>query len=89
MKWMTTPENAAKVSQASGAMLAVKTPGVTGNRVQTAFNEAVNGASFINTHFQFNFATDVMAEFVQALAKLGAGKATPAEFVAQIASKIR
>ncbi|MDC7238110.1 MAG: extracellular solute-binding protein [Sphaerochaetaceae bacterium] len=89
LKWMTTPENAAKISQASGAMLAVKTPGVTGNRVQTQFNEAVNNASFLQTHFQFNFATDVMAEFGQALAKMASGKATAEEFVAQIASKIR
>ncbi len=89
LKWMTTPENAARISQASGAMLAVKTPGVTGNKVQTQFNEAVNGASFLNTHFQFNFATDVMAEFGQALAKMASNKATPKEFIAQIASKIR
>jgi len=89
LKWMTTPENAARISQASGAMLAVKTPGVTGNKVQTQFNEAVNNAAFIQTHFQFNFATDVMAEFGQALAKMASGKASAEEFVAQIASKIR
>lgn len=89
LKWLTTPENAARVSQASGAMLAVKTPGVTGNRLQTQFNEQVNNASFIQTHFQFNFATDVMAEFGQALAKMASGNATPEEFVAQIAAKIR
>jgi len=89
LKWMTEPENAARVSQASGAMLAIKTPGVTGNRLQTQFNEVISNASFIQTHFQFNFATDVMAEFGQALAKMASGKATPEEFVAQIASKIR
>lgn len=89
LKWMTKPENAARVSQASGAMLAVKTPGVEGNRLQNQFNEAVGEAAFLQTHFQFNFATDVMAEFGQALAKMAAGRATPEEFIAQIASKIR
>lgn len=92
MKWMTKPENVKKISFDAGSMFAIKFP-VAANEdvdpVQAQFMNAVNNASFLNTHFQANFATDVVAEFGQALALLALGEATAEEFVQQLADKIQ
>lgn len=91
MKWMTEPENVKKISMDAGSMFAVKFGVGAGEEVdfvQGQFMNAVNDSSFVNTHFQANFATDVVAEFGQALAKMALGDATPAEFIQQIADKI-
>jgi raffinose/stachyose/melibiose transport system substrate-binding protein len=91
MKWMTKPENVKKISFASGAMFAVKYSvgaGDSVDAVQAQFMNAVNDSEFVNTHFQANFTTDVVAEFGQALAKMALGEATPRQFVQQIAGKI-
>lgn len=92
MRWMTKPENVKAIAFDSGAMFAVKYSVAAGEKVdqlQAQFMNAVNDASFVNSHFQFNFTTDVVAEFGQALAKMALGRATPEEFVQQIADKIR
>jgi raffinose/stachyose/melibiose transport system substrate-binding protein len=92
MKWMTNPENIKRLSNSSGAMFAVKYSVGAGEQVdylQGQFTNAVNDAAFVNTHFQANFTSDVVAEFGQALAKMALGKATPEEFVQQIANKIQ
>lgn len=92
MRWMTKPENVKKISFDAGSMFAVKYSVGAGEEVdqlQAQFMNAVNDASFVNTHFQANFTTDVVAEFGQALAKMALGKATPEQFVQQIADKIR
>ena len=91
MKWMTKPENVKKISMDAGSMFAVKFgvgAGEDVDYVQGQFMNAVNEASFVNTHFQANFTTDVVAEFGQALAKMALGQATPEEFIQQIADKI-
>ncbi len=91
MQWMTKPENVKKISFDSGALFAV---GYTVDEneevdaLQGKFMNAINDASFINTHFQYNYTSDVVAEFGQALAKMALGQATPEEFVEQIANKI-
>jgi len=48
---------------------------------------AVNDASFLNASFHIYYASDVVAEFGQALAKMALGEATPEEFLQQIADK--
>ena len=91
LKWMTKPENVKKISIDSGAMFAVKfgvDEGEEVDFVQGQFMTTVNEAAFVNTHFQANFTTDVVAEFGQALAKMALGKSTPEEFLKQIADKI-
>ncbi|MBI9102288.1 MAG: extracellular solute-binding protein [Spirochaetales bacterium] len=91
MQWMTKPENVKKISMDSGAMLAIKFgvgAGEDVDFVQGQFMNAVNDSSFVNTHFQANYATDVVAEFGQALAKMALGEATPEEFLQQIANKV-
>ncbi len=89
LKWMTSPENAQRISEASGAMLAIKTPSATeSDYLQSQFTEAINNSSFIVSHFQFNYPVQVMAEFGQALAKMTAGKATPTEFCQILQSKM-
>ncbi|MDC7226745.1 MAG: ABC transporter substrate-binding protein [Spirochaetales bacterium] len=91
MKWMTLPENVKKISMDAGSMFAVKfgvDDGEDVDLVQGQFMNAVNDSAFVNTHFQANFATDVVAEFGQALARMALGKATAEEFIQQIADKI-
>jgi raffinose/stachyose/melibiose transport system substrate-binding protein len=91
MKWMTAPENVKRISMDSGSLFCVKFD-VSGEGVdplQAEFMEAAGNASFINTHFQANFATDVVAEFGQALGKMALGEATPKEFVQQIIDATR
>jgi len=92
MKWMTKPENVKRISLDSGAMFAIKysvAPEEKINQLQAQFINAVNDASFINPSFSMKYTSDVVAEFGQALAKMVLGKATPEEFVQQIADKIR
>ncbi|MGH4036941.1 MAG: ABC transporter substrate-binding protein [Sphaerochaeta sp.] len=88
MKFMTTPENAKRIADASGAMLAIKyESGADADPLQAQFQDAVNDANFIVSHFQFNYPVQVMAEFGQALAKMASGKATPEEFCATLEAK--
>lgn len=92
MKWMTTPENVKAISMDSGALFAVQytmNPDEEIDPLQAKFVESVGNASFVTTHFAFNYATDTVAEFGQALAKMALGKATPAEFLQQIADSIK
>lgn len=88
LKWLSTPENAKIVSEAAGSILAVKGDITSQDAIQTQFFDAVADASFVVETFSAKFPVDVMAEFGQALAKMAQGKATPEEFVAQIASLI-
>ncbi len=90
MRWMTKPENVKRISIDAGSLFAVQysiEDGEEVDQLQGQFMNAINDASFINTHFQANFATDVVAEFGQALDKMVLGKATPEEFLQQIADK--
>jgi raffinose/stachyose/melibiose transport system substrate-binding protein len=91
MKWMTKAEHVKRISKDAGSMFAIKFS-IGANEdvdfVQGQFMNAVNDAAFLNTHFQANFTTDVVAEFGQALAKMALGEATPKEFVQQIANKV-
>ncbi len=92
MQWMTTPENVKAVSMDSGALFAVKYEMGADEEIdplQKSFVDSVGKASFVTTHFAFNYATDTVAEFGQALAKMALGKATPAEFLQQIADSIK
>ncbi|MDD2232219.1 MAG: ABC transporter substrate-binding protein [Sphaerochaetaceae bacterium] len=86
MKWMTTGENAKTVSEAAGSILAVKADITSTDKIQTQFFQEVADASFVVETFSAKFPVDVVAEFGQALAKMAQGKATPEQFVAQIAS---
>jgi len=92
MKWMTTPENVKAISMDSGALFAVQYkmgPDEVIDPLQAKFVEAVGNATFVATHFQFNYPSNTVAEFGQALAKMALGKATPAEFLQQIAATVK
>jgi len=92
MKWMTTPDNVKAISMDSGAMFAVKydlAPGDVVDPLQKMFTEATSNSTFVGSHFAVYYGSDVVAEFGQALAKMALGKATPTEFVQQIADSIK
>ncbi|MBR2282759.1 MAG: carbohydrate ABC transporter substrate-binding protein [Spirochaetales bacterium] len=87
LKWLTTAENAKKVAESSGAVLAVKFDASgNDNRLTAQVNDIINGSKGFVNYWQFYVAADMQLEFGQALAAMGAGKITPAEFVAQISS---
>ena len=92
MKWMTKPENVKRISMDAGSMFAIKYSvgeDEDVDFVQRQFMNAASSATFVNTHLQANFTTDVVAEFGQALAKMALGEATPEEFIKQIADKAK
>ena len=87
LKWLTKPENVARVTEASGAMIAVKsTSSDTVDPLLAQFNDLGSQAAFILPHFGQQVTTDVLAEFGQALAGMANGQLTSQEFVNQIAS---
>jgi raffinose/stachyose/melibiose transport system substrate-binding protein len=88
MEHMTSSENAKRIADASGSMLAIKYKSSTdADPLQAQFQDAVNNADFVVSHFQFNYPVQVMAEFGQALAKMTAGRSTPEEFCQELAAK--
>jgi raffinose/stachyose/melibiose transport system substrate-binding protein len=92
MKWMTKPDHVKRISIDSGALFAVKyqlSDADIVDPLQKKFMEAASGATFIGDHFAMNYESDVVAEFGQALSKMALGKATPEEFVQQIASLVK
>jgi fucose transport system substrate-binding protein len=92
MKWMTTPENVKGISMDSGALFAIQYEMGADDVVdplQKKFMEAVGNATFVSSIFSTHYGSDVVAEFGQALAAMALGKATPTEFVQQIADSIR
>lgn len=92
MQWMTKPEHVKRVSMAAGSLFAIKyqmEPGEQIDPLQKEFIEAVSNASFVTTHFAFNYTADVVAEFGQALGKMALGKATPAQFLQQINALVK
>jgi raffinose/stachyose/melibiose transport system substrate-binding protein len=92
MQHLTTPENVKRVSMAAGSLFAIKyqmAPGEQVDPLQKQFVEAVSNATFVTTHFAFNYTADVVAEFGQALGKMALGKATPAQFLQQINTLVK
>lgn len=92
MQHLTTPANVKRVSMAAGSLFAIKyqtEPGEQVDPLQKQFIEAVSNATFVTTHFAFNFTVDVQAEFGQALGKMALGKATPAQFLQQINALVK
>jgi raffinose/stachyose/melibiose transport system substrate-binding protein len=88
MQFMTSSENAKRIADASGSMLAIKyESSADADPLQAQFQDAVNNADFVVSHFQFNYPVQVMAEFGQALAKMTAGRSTPEEFCQELAAK--
>ncbi len=88
MEYITSSENAKRIADASGSMLAIKyESSADADPLQAQFQGAVNNANFVVSHFQFNYPVQVMAEFGQALAKMTAGRSTPAEFCQELAAK--
>ncbi len=84
MKWMTKPENVKTVSLDAGSLFAVKYslgPNDKVDPLQAAFIAAAANATFIVSHFQAQYDSQVVAEFGQALGAMALGRATPAEFV--------
>ena len=89
LKFMTSPENAKRVAEDSGAVLAVKfdssyKSGSLSAQVQDIINQS---KGFVN-YWQFYVSPDVLLEFGQALSAMVQNRITPAQFVKQIASYI-
>ena len=82
MKYMTEPANVQMVSEASGALFAVKFElGADADPLQKEFVRAASDASFVIGHLQSVVDVAVIQEFGQALAAMALGEATPEEFV--------
>ena len=89
LKFMTNPENAKRVAEDSGAVLAIKfnssyAPGSLSAQVQDVINQS---KGFVN-YWQFYVSADVLREFGQALSAMVQNRITPTQFVKQIASYI-
>ena len=92
MKWMTRPENVKTISADAGSLFAVKFGFDAGEQVdplQQKFIDASSNAAFITTHLAFNYKTEVVQEFGQALGAMALGRATPKEFVEMLAAKAK
>jgi raffinose/stachyose/melibiose transport system substrate-binding protein len=92
MKWMTKPENVKTISADAGSLFAVKFGFDAGEQVdplQQKFIDASSNASFITTHLAFNYKTEVVQEFGQALGAMALGRATPKEFVEMLQAKVK
>jgi len=90
LQWMTEPENVKKISMDAGSLFCVKFSFDAGDDVdplQEKFINASSNAAFIVPHFQFNYKTEVVQEFGQALGAMALGKATPEEFVGMLQAK--
>ncbi|UCF97405.1 MAG: carbohydrate ABC transporter substrate-binding protein [Spirochaetaceae bacterium] len=92
MKWMTAPDNVKKISMDAGSLFCVKFSFGAGDQVdplQQKFIEASANAAFVVPHFQFNYKTEVVQEFGQALGAMALGRATPQQFVEMLQAKNR
>jgi len=90
MKWMTKPENVKTISADAGSLFAVKFSFGAGEQVdplQQKFIDASSNAAFITTHLAFDYKSEVVQEFGQALGAMALGKATPEEFVGMLQAK--
>ena len=84
MKWMTDPDNVKMISMDAGSLFCVKLQFTDADQVdplQKKFMEASANATFVVSHFQANYKTEVVAEFGQALGAMALGRATPQKFV--------
>ncbi len=82
LKYLTDPENVAKVSKESGALFYVKTNvGEDTERIQKAMIEQSNAAPYVASHFNAAMPQKVVTEFPQALSSLALGESTPEQFV--------
>jgi raffinose/stachyose/melibiose transport system substrate-binding protein len=92
MKWMTKPENVKKISADAGSLFSIKFSFGAGEQVdplQQKFIDASSNAAFITTHLAFNYKTEVVQEFGQALGAMALGRATPKEFVEMLEAKVK
>ncbi len=82
MKWMTKPENVARISKEAGSLFAIKYDSSSiEDPLQRKFIEASNDATFTVSHFSGKFPTEVVSTFGQALGSMALGQSTPEEFV--------
>jgi len=82
MRYMTRPDNVQLVSEASGALFAIKYElGADAEPLQREFVRATSEASFMTGGFFTYYGVDVVLEFGQALEAMALGEATPEEFV--------
>ena len=83
LKWLTTPENVARLSYSSGAMFIVKADLPSDmDRLFTEMNEGKGNAPYVVEIFQNAIGSlAVSKEFPQALSALALGEVTPEEAV--------
>lgn len=82
MKWLTKPENVARISKEAGSLFAVKYDASSiDDPLQRKFIEASNNATFTVSHLSGKFPTEVVSTFGQALGEMALGQATPEDFV--------
>ena len=87
IQWLTKPENVKLVSLDAGSLFAIKYSIDASDEIdplQAAFVSASANASFIATHFQAQYSSQVVVEFGQALGAMALGRATPKQFVQQL-----
>ncbi len=86
LKFLTSPENVAKISDTSGALFFVQGGEIT-ERLRSKMLSDLTVAPYVVNHFQYSSPTAVVSEFPQALSALVLGEATPEEFVEMLNAK--
>lgn len=84
LKYLTSPENARRVSLDAGSLLAIEfeiPAGVELDPLQKRFIEAGNNAEFLIDHMEASMPVDVVYELGQAIGEMVLEDRTPAEFV--------
>jgi len=88
MKALTSKENAAKISQISGSMLAVKSGYIPTDGLQKQFYDLAGKGFATANDLNIAYGPEATLEFTQQLSALALGKITPEEFCALVEKKI-
>jgi raffinose/stachyose/melibiose transport system substrate-binding protein len=83
LKWMTQPDNVAKISESSGSLFAIKfkiDPAKV-DPLQAQFIDQLNNATFAIPHIQYQLPSKVTAQLGQGFGAMALGTMTPQQFV--------
>ncbi len=88
LKYLTKPENIARVASTSGAMFAVKNDYRPVNSLQKQFYDLADSVSTTASDLEAALGAEVTLEFAQQLGALSLGRITPEEFCSLVDKKI-
>ncbi len=88
LKYLTAPENVAKIAKSSGAMFAVKTNYLPEDALQKQFYTIAAASKTTATDLEAALGAEATLEFAQQLGALVLGQITPESFCAAVERKI-